>query len=216
MIEQDLHDYMTADAGISALVGGKVYPVEMAEEPVYPVITYQKISGAREHTLDGAPTSATPRWQITSWGRTYAEAKALADAVEAAFDGKLGPPVPGSPIQGMFVLDAHDAFETVPQVFMCPVDVQLFYNPGGAPAVTPPAGTAPWRRYTLSSGLSGVIDGVNMVFTLPVFPSADTTQVVWNGSVVSAGDFSIVGNAIHLSFAPNVSDTLEVFAGGVL
>lgn len=216
MIERDLRDYMLADSGISAKVGTRIHLTQLPELATYPAIAFQQISGPREHTLgDGYPTAATPRYQISCFAITYAAVKELVLAVEAAFDGHLGELVPSSPIQGTFVLDVHDTFEPIPRVFMCPVDVMLFFNPPAGPV--PGGNVTIWQRYTIGDGLTGAINGVNQIYTVPVTPDPRTAIVVFNGLVVLKSRYTINGSQFVLSFAPKAADgdfaadTLEVY-----
>ena len=57
------------------------------DQPKYPAATYRRISGPREHTLQGRAGLASPRIEFTCWAKTYAEATQLRDAISSALDG---------------------------------------------------------------------------------------------------------------------------------
>lgn len=79
---------------------------------------------------------------------------------------------------------------------------------GGAGAG--PTAFAPWQRYRPGAGLTGAIDGVNRVFSVPGTPNPKTTLVFWNGQAVTG--FTIAGSSITVAAAPGADDTLEVYA----
>ena len=86
-IESDLYTTLSNDAGVSALVGTRIYPNLAPESATYPYITYQLISGVRLSTVTGVNDAKRKRIQHSCHAETYEEAKALADAVFAALEG---------------------------------------------------------------------------------------------------------------------------------
>lgn len=90
-IEDGLVALLLADSGVSALVGTRIYPLKLPQDDGLPAIRFQRISGERVRTLDGPTGLVRPRIQIDAYGKTYAEAKAVAEAVEALLDGYSGP-----------------------------------------------------------------------------------------------------------------------------
>lgn len=82
--------HLSADAGVSALVADRIYPVILPQKPTYPAITFGKVSGLRAPNLSGPSGLARPRISISSWGLTYKSAKDVATAVRQAMDGFSG------------------------------------------------------------------------------------------------------------------------------
>lgn len=90
MIEASLRMFVIADPAVSALVGPRVYTLKLPQTPQYPAVVYQRISGPRMHSHDGATGLAEGRWQFTAWARRYQDAKAVADALRQRMDGYSG------------------------------------------------------------------------------------------------------------------------------
>ncbi len=86
-IEDGMYTELTSDAGVSALVGTRVHPMLRPKGGTLPAITYQRISSIRDNSLDGPMDYVSYRIQIDCWAGTYAQAKALGDAVRAALNG---------------------------------------------------------------------------------------------------------------------------------
>lgn len=72
------------DAGLSALVGNKVFALVIPQGTKLPCITFQRIGGRPANTLSGHSGLEEIDLQIDVWARDYDEAKAIAKAVRAA------------------------------------------------------------------------------------------------------------------------------------
>ena len=72
------------DAGLSALVGSKVFPLFIPSGNYLPCVTFQRLRGRPANTLSGASGLEEIDLQIDVWARDYDEAKAIAKAVRAA------------------------------------------------------------------------------------------------------------------------------------
>lgn len=84
-LQQSIVTLLTADPGVSSLVGSRIYDRTLPTTPTLPAIVFQLVSDPRTYAQDGAQT-ATPRIQFTCWGKTPAAASGLADALEGALD----------------------------------------------------------------------------------------------------------------------------------
>ena len=80
MIEATLRTFVLADVTIAGLIGTRYYSLRFPRTRVLPAIVYMKISGFREHDMDGS-SIATPRIQFDCWANSYGGAKALATAL---------------------------------------------------------------------------------------------------------------------------------------
>jgi hypothetical protein len=89
-IETALFGYLSTYAGLTALVGTRVYPLNLPPKPTLPAVTYQKVSGARIRTMGNTNLGGRPRFQLTAWADTYAGAKDVAAQLQAALEGYNG------------------------------------------------------------------------------------------------------------------------------
>lgn len=94
IVEEALVARMQADATITAAVKTgtvwRIYPLAAPQGAAMPLITYQKISGPREHTHDRVGDLARPRFQFMAIASTYGAAKALINAVRTSLDNFRG------------------------------------------------------------------------------------------------------------------------------
>ena len=100
-IESGLFAFLTANTGISALVGARIYPLKIPEGATLPALVYHKINGPSEHSKDGDMSLNHPRFQLTCWATKYADAKAVRTAVATALNGFVN----GSTMGGAVVVD---------------------------------------------------------------------------------------------------------------
>ena len=116
-----LYQLLKADAAVSALVTGRIYPLRLGQGAALPAIAYQKISDPKTSGLRGCELPRVARVQISLFSRDYAELDALDAAVQAA----LAEP---TPLAAIAYLDGHDLFADPTEVFYRPTDyrVELF------------------------------------------------------------------------------------------
>lgn len=79
---------LLADGPVVAVVVARIYFVMLPQEPTYPAITIDLISGDPGNTLSELPALVWSRVRVNCWGRTFAAAHALALLVEAALNGQ--------------------------------------------------------------------------------------------------------------------------------
>lgn len=115
-IEQGLVAHLLADAGVSGIVGTRVYAELRPQKSVLPAIVYTRVGSTHENTLDGPSPFVTVRMQVDCWSSTYGGSKTLADAVRVALNGVgLSPPklLGSEPVQLVSLDTDTDLSETV-------------------------------------------------------------------------------------------------------
>jgi len=114
-IEQSIYSLLTNDASVTALTSTRIYPAIVPEQAAMPAITYQQISGDREHDFDDAIGYATGRFQINCWDDSYGGARVLANAVRQVLDGFTGTSY-GLYVHHIFLMDEGDMPEIEPEL----------------------------------------------------------------------------------------------------
>lgn len=112
-----VYSRLTSYSGISALVGTRVYPLNLPQKPTYEAITYQRISNGPQN---GSTTIRESRWQISCWAETYAEAHALAVQVKTALEEWTA-----NGIKMAYVVNEIDDYDDEAEVYRTLVDVIL-------------------------------------------------------------------------------------------
>lgn len=92
-LEQGLFSYLSGYAGLTAIIGTRVYPFRIPQNATIPCLTYQRMDTPRikTHQSSGATGDlAKVRMQFDCWAITYDSAKSIADNLRAALNGKTG------------------------------------------------------------------------------------------------------------------------------
>ena len=92
------------DAGLSALVGSKVFPLAIPAGNYLPCVTFQRLGGRPANTLAGPSGLEEIDLQIDVWARDYDEAKAIAKAVRSAMP-------PSGPRFSAHLIEDQDLYE---------------------------------------------------------------------------------------------------------
>lgn len=87
-IEQDLVAYL--EAAVADLTSDRIWPGRRPQNGALPGVVYQRIDTPRTRAHSGPSGLAHPRFQLSCWGRTLAEAVGLAELARFALDGYQG------------------------------------------------------------------------------------------------------------------------------
>jgi len=108
-IEKAIRSILIADTTVKAITT-RCYPGVIPQSPTYPLIVYYKVTGMRDHHLQGPSGLAHPRFQVEAWATTYDAAKALANAIREALDGYSG--TQGTVVIGSILIESErDVYE---------------------------------------------------------------------------------------------------------
>ncbi len=116
MIVFDIYQHLSKDLEIQAMVGDRIYPVKLPQDPTYPAITYFQVSGSPIYTKQGKH-GVVLRVQISCWAKSYTAVKQLATKVILAMDGYA---------KENFNQNEFDIYEDEAEVYQVPLDFNIF------------------------------------------------------------------------------------------
>lgn len=108
------------DAGLSVLVGSKVFALVIPQGTKLPCITFQRIGGMPANTLSGHSGLEEIDLQIDVWARDYDEAKAIAKAVRAAMS-------PSGPQFCAHLIEDQDLYEDGTNYFRVSMEFKVWF-----------------------------------------------------------------------------------------
>ena len=108
------------DAGLSVLVGSKVFALVIPQGTKLPCITFQRIGGMPANTLSGHSGLEEIDLQIDVWARDYDEAKAIAKAVRAAMS-------PSGPQFCAHLIEDQDLYEDGTNYFRVNMEFKVWF-----------------------------------------------------------------------------------------
>ena len=126
MIETAIRYILINDSTVKDITT-RCYPVTIPQSPQYPLILYTKITGMRDHHLQGPNGRAHPRFQIEAWSKTYTEAKALAKAIREALDGYSGT-ASSTKIGSCLIESERDIYESEIEVYRVIQDYFIWHE----------------------------------------------------------------------------------------
>ena len=124
MIDKAVKTILLNYAGLTALVGDRIYPLIRTQGSEPPALTYQKISDSKKAAGTGIRTA---RFQISCIAATALQASTIAVQVKAAFDGKHET-ISGVDVFNSFDEDASDFYDDETKLYRMPVDVMVDYK----------------------------------------------------------------------------------------
>ena len=108
------------DAGLSALVGNKVFALVIPQGTKLPCITFQRIGGVPANTLSRHSGLEEIDLQIDVWARDYDEAKAIAKAVRSAMP-------PSGPRFSAHLIEDQDLYEDGTNYFRVNMEFKVWF-----------------------------------------------------------------------------------------
>lgn len=119
-LEPKIVTLLAGNAGISALVSTRIYPVLIPQDGTLPAVTYQRVSGGQINSTDGFTALENPRIQIDCMATTYAGAKAVAAAVFSAMEGS-------TTFDALLISDT-DIYEDEVECYRVSMDFSVWHN----------------------------------------------------------------------------------------
>jgi len=119
---------VTADATLSGLIGGHIFPVVLPQDPPLPAVTYALASQPTEWTQDQAQYR-WPRWRFRIYSLVYADLIPIATALATLFGDRSRSPLPSSRIE--YPPPPVEGHETDTHRYWRAMDV-VAYLPAGA------------------------------------------------------------------------------------
>jgi len=108
VIEEALITRLTGFAGLSSLVGGRIYAHLMPQDPTYPTIVYTRISAQRVSAMGSDANLVHSRFQLDAWSNVAKDARDVTEQVRQALErwrGTSGSTV----IQDSFIDNQQDS-----------------------------------------------------------------------------------------------------------
>lgn len=83
-VQSDLYTTLGTHAGLAGLVGARIYPDVAPEDAIAPRVVWQEIADVPQNGIDGHNSLDNYRIQVTSWGSSATQARAVEAQVRAA------------------------------------------------------------------------------------------------------------------------------------
>lgn len=131
LLEEALYTRLAAFAGLAALVTSgsitRIYPVRVPQNAVYPLVSYNRVSGQRIYAFGIATGLVVTRMQVSSWDKSYSGVKAVAEQVRLALSNYAGVSA-GVTIDDISMISDIDLYEEDTKIFQVAGDFSIDYR----------------------------------------------------------------------------------------
>ena len=86
-IEAAIYSHLTAQAGLTALIGTRLYPLKAPDSATDPYVVYTKVSAVREVSHSGTSNLTQARIRFGCWSADYLTAKNVSLQIVKALNG---------------------------------------------------------------------------------------------------------------------------------
>jgi len=139
VIQEGIYATLSADAGVSAIVGTRIYPTLMpqtvyTESTKKPCIVYTLESRDRQIRFSGTDTLVSGSLSVECYAETFVGAENLAAAVRAAlvdFSGTMtgtGSPQSSNDVKKLFIESEAESFALEPGLYVVIQDYTIWYD----------------------------------------------------------------------------------------
>ncbi len=122
-----LFTYLQTQAGLTNLVGIRMYPVRLPQKPTLPALVIEKIAKPRVYSQSGDSNLANPTYQFDCWAKTHEDAVALQAELDLALSGFKGT-METTEVGAAFILNVIDDFEPDTALYRQIVDVEFWHK----------------------------------------------------------------------------------------
>lgn len=128
MIEDGLYTYLMAQTAITNLIGTRLYPDKLPQDPSLPALVYNNVGGSPVNQYNGPAALESTRFQIDAFAQTSRDARLLIDAVRVALESYRGS-MGSHRVDAIFVIDhAVGDFDDVPNDFRRMSEFQIWHS----------------------------------------------------------------------------------------
>ncbi len=123
MIEEATRSKLLSNITLAGLVSDIIDILKLPQNPVYPAVTFFKITGHRHSDLD----IAYPYFQCYSWGSTYASAREVANQIRISLIREKGTWGSVKIINAVFI-NEFDLYEDDTGIFHIVSEFKIIYK----------------------------------------------------------------------------------------
>jgi hypothetical protein len=134
VIEAGLQQQLAADDGVSAIAADRIFPVILPETMLNPdatvpaAMTYQVLTKVPTYTLSDGVVLIIARVQLNCWASTYASAKSLMAAIDAALDQYTGTLPDGTEVTNAWRENgSRDDYDHASRLYLVSADYFVMY-----------------------------------------------------------------------------------------
>jgi len=115
-------------SALTALIGTRLYPDVLPDNPVFPAVTFQKTDGGNEVGSVSNPGICWAEMQVSTWSKSRMEAAAIVKAASAALDRARLVTVAGVQVDDCFWLSDTDDHDGETRIYFTHSKFKIHYR----------------------------------------------------------------------------------------
>lgn len=130
-IEEGIYYLLANNAAVAAIVGDRIYPIKLPQDPTLPAITYQLITPDSMIAHDGMSGTGIKRYQITGFALSPDEVVDLIEAIRicmTCYKGTIGAGANTIVCQVMLPAGGYESNEPEIERYMRALDFIIWHN----------------------------------------------------------------------------------------
>ena len=126
-MENALYSRLSGHAGLSALVGVRVYPLRLPQDTTLPAVTYTRVGTRRLRAMGSDPGLARARFQVAAWAATFAAGRDAGEQIRAALQRWRGT-LEGVVVQDSFFETEVDVYEPDTETYQRTLNFEIIHE----------------------------------------------------------------------------------------
>lgn len=132
-MDDSLYYYLSAYAGLTALVNKRIYPIVMPLNAVLPAVSFQRISTERTHAFEADVSLTAATYQVSSWAKTdtvrkgYSHTQLISAQIRAAlqnYSGTMG----SMTVSAVLLIGELTDYDTATDTYAVHQDFEIWYQ----------------------------------------------------------------------------------------
>ena len=126
-VEAAIWSLITDDTRFTDLAGTRLYPIRLPQDPVYPCVSYRRVSSQQDVGHDGSGDFESLRVQFDVYARGFEAARLLASTLRTMLNGFRGS-VDGVRLWGVLFLNEFDGWGDAVDVYRITTDYRVMWQ----------------------------------------------------------------------------------------
>lgn len=124
LIEETLYTRLSNYAGLTSLVGTRIYPMILPQGVTYPAVEYSRVGTyPRESCMISDVGVVRARYRITAWATTFTSVKSIANQIRLAMQRYTT-----TGVQATFIIGEYDIYDDEAEKYGAAIDIELIYT----------------------------------------------------------------------------------------
>lgn len=115
-------------SALTVLIGQRLYPDVLPDNPIYPAVTFQKVDGGNSLGSTSNPGICWAEMQVSTWSKSRLEAAQIVQAASRALDRQRDVTVAGVAVDDCFWITDTDNYDGETRIYFTHSKFKIHYR----------------------------------------------------------------------------------------